>query len=116
VAHIRFRALIILDPARAHPGTPLHPATDVYANHTHTLMVRARCMRPPGEVRVFPAELHWDDDKPLHPGERAMVTITVEAENADGFFNAGHRFTLWSGDDVGRGVVSRRVIFEYAPS
>jgi hypothetical protein len=119
VRQIRFRALITLDPAWAHPGTPLHPAADQYPNHTHALVVRAHIPRQLGGDRSFPAEICWDDDQPLHPGEHAIVTITVRDDKADAFFEAfeaGQRFTLWSGEDVGSGVVSRRVFSEYVPS
>jgi hypothetical protein len=112
---VKFRALITLDPAGAHPGTPLHPTAEKYLNHTRALMVRARSPRPPGHARCFPAEICWDDDQPLHPGERAEVTITVRDDEADAFFDAGLRFALWSGSDVGHGIVSRRVFTDYAP-
>lgn len=113
---VRFRAIITLDHTHARLGTPLHPAAKEYPNHTHALVVRARRPRPPGYSRSFPAEICWDDEQPLHPGDRAVVTITVTDDEADAFFAAGQRFTLWSGGDVGRGVVSRRVFTEHAPS
>jgi hypothetical protein len=116
VQQIRFRALITLDPAWAHPGTPLHPAADQYPNHTHALVVRAQIPRQLGGDRSFPAVICWDDDQPLHPGEHAVVTITVRDDKADAFFEAGQRFALWSGEDVGSGVVSRRVFSDYIPS
>jgi hypothetical protein len=113
---LRFRAIITLASAQACPGTPLHPAVSGYLNHTHALMVRARKPHPPGHSRAFPAEICWDGEQPLHPGDRAVVTITVTDDEAAEFFGAGQRFTLWSGGDVGRGVVSRRVFTENAPS
>jgi hypothetical protein len=118
VQQIRFRALITLDPSWVHPGTPLHPAAEQYLNHTNSLVVRAQIPRQLGGDRSFPAEICWDDDQPLHPGEHAVVTITVRNDNGDGFafFKAGQRFMLWSGEDVGSGVVSRRVFSEYVPS
>jgi hypothetical protein len=112
---VRFRAIITLDSAQRCPSSPLHPAASEYLNHTHKLIVQARQPRPPGHTRSFPAEICWDDEQPLHPGDRAEVTITVTDDEADGFFEAGQRFTLWSGGDVGHGVVSRRVLFEHAP-
>jgi hypothetical protein len=116
VRHFKFRALITLDPAAAHPGTPLHPAAVDYLNHTHSLMVRACSLREPGHVRCFATEMCWDDDQPLHPGERSMVTITVYDDEAAAYLDAGQRFTLWSGVDVGQGIISRRVLTDYAPS
>jgi hypothetical protein len=88
----------------------------MYPNHTHELQVCAHSVRPPGRTRWFPAELSWDDDQPLHPGQRAVVTITVPDEEAMAFLDAGQRFSLWCGSNVGAGVISRRVFSEYVPS
>ena len=113
--HVRFRAVITLDPADAHHGTPLHPVPRQFPNHTHSLMVRPTGPRESGESRIFPAEICLDDQEWLHSGEHAIVTITVNDDLAAAFFGAGQRFTLWSGDDVGHGIVSRRVQTDYGP-
>ncbi len=106
---LRYRALIALDPAQP------RPAVREYLNHTHTLMVRACCLAMPSYARCFPAELSWDDERPLHPGDRAEVTITVTDDDAPSFFGAGQRFSLWDGADIGHGTISRRVFTEYGP-
>ena len=141
---VRYRALITLDPEEATqatrdaPGVPrgrnapgearpsaLHTARPdprlasiprQYSNHTHALMVRAHHLSKPSYERCFPAELSWDDEEPLHPGDRAEVTITVIDDEAPAFFGAGQRFSLWNGDDVGHGTISRQVHTEYGPS
>jgi hypothetical protein len=114
VRRFRFRALIMLDPAAPRPAA-LHPPAGQYPNHTHGLMIQAHSPQT-GLARYFPAELCWDSEQPLHPGDRAVVTITVTDDEAGAFFGAGQRFTLWSGGDVGRGVVSRRVFTDNSPS
>jgi hypothetical protein len=43
------------------------------------------------------------------------VTITVNDDRAAAAFGAGQRFTLWPGDDVGHGVISRRDQTDYGP-
>lgn len=116
VHQVRFRAVITLDPAEAHSGTRLHPIPRQFPNHTHSLMVRASRPQESGEGRLFPAEICWDDQESLHSGDHAIVTITVTDDQAAAFFGAGQRFTLWSGDDIGHGIVSRRVYTEYGPS
>ena len=78
-------------------------------------MVQASRLCRPGGTRIFPAEICWDDDEPLHPGDRAEVTITVTDDEAPEFLDGGQRFTLWSGDDVGHGTITRRVFTEYRP-
>jgi hypothetical protein len=87
-----------------------------YPNRTHVLMVRASRPSLPGHSRYFPAEICWDDEKPLHPGDHAVVTITVTDDQAAEFFGAGQRFALWNGDDIGHGVVSRKVYTTAGPS
>ena len=111
----RFRALITLDPIRPGPATLRLPVPQ-YPNRTHALMIHARPLRNAGHTRYFPAELCWDSGRPLHPGDRAEVTITVTDDEARAFFAAGQRFTLWSGGDVGHGTISRRVFTENSPS
>lgn len=99
-----------------HPGTPLHRPAGAYPNRTHALVVRARSVRMPAITRNFPAEICWDDEEPLRPGDRAEVTVTVTDDEAVAFFEAGCRFALWAGEDIGHGVVSRRVYTEHGPS
>lgn len=111
----RFRALITLDRAEPRPSA-LRPPARQYPNHTRALMIEARPLRGIGGSRYFPAELSWDSERPLHPGDRAVVTITVTDGEARAFFDAGQRFTIWSGGDVGHGVISRRVFTGNSPS
>jgi hypothetical protein len=111
----RFRAIITLDLAEPRPGT-LHPPAQQYPNPTRALMVRVRPLRNAGSVRCFPAEICWDTEQPLHPGDRAAVTIAVTDDEASAYFDAGQRFSLWSGGDVGHGVIARKVFTQYSPS
>ena len=107
---VRYRALIALD------AIPSKAKAQEYHNHTHALMIQARCMSKPSYTRCFPAELTWDDQgESLHPGDRAEVTITMVDDEATTFFGSGQRFSLWSGTEVGHGTISRRVYSEYGP-
>ncbi len=107
---VRYRALIALD------AIPRQPSAGEYHNHTRALMVRAHCLSKPSYSRCFPAELSWDDERPLHPGDHAEVTITMIDDEVAAFFGSGQRFSLWNGDDIGHGTISRRVYTEYGPS
>ena len=80
-------------------------------------MLRAESRKKPGYVRNFCAELCWDDESPLHPGDRHVVTITITDDEAPAFFGAGQRFTLWDGVEVGHGTLSRQTfaLTEYGP-
>jgi|SRR5215469_5272033 len=121
---VRYRALIALDPVPAEPDAlamAKRPKTAKrprqYANHTHALMVRAQSLASPGYTRCFPAELSWDAEGPLHPGDRAEVTIAMTDDEVPAFFGAGQQFSLWDGAEIGHGTISRRLVFftEYGP-
>jgi hypothetical protein len=113
---VRYRALIALDSVPAEPDTlDVLPVPRQYHNHTHALMIRARCLAKPDYARCFPAELCWDDEQPLHPGDRAEVTITMTDDEVTEFSGCGQRFSLWNGADIGHGTISRRVYSEYGP-
>ena len=141
---VRYRAVITLDPAHPGPlvprpryghrhygplpvqyprstaqtgpgALPAAEAGEEYLNHTHQLMLRAESREEPGCYRSFVAELCWDEETPLHPGDRHVVTVTLTDDDAPVFFRPGQRFTLWSGGEVGHGTISRQVFSEYGP-
>jgi len=112
----RYRALVTLDPVEPHPAAPHAPARQ-YQNHTRALMILARPLRADGgSARILPAEMWWDSEEPLHPGDHAVVTARVADDHADAFLEAGQRFVLWSGGNVGHGTIYRRVFSDYGPS
>lgn len=109
----RFRALVTLDqaaregPARRLPG------------RTHALTTHACCLvQPFCHPGYFPAVIARDEELPLPPRGRAMMTITLADGEAEAFFAPGKRFTIWADGAVGRtirgegligyGVISRR--------
>jgi hypothetical protein len=116
VRQFRFRALITLDPTELRPGalgSPVRP----YPRHTRALMIAALPLRADGgPARLLPAEIWRDGEEPLRPGDRATVTARVSDDHADAFLDAGARFTLWCGGEVGHGTICRRVFTDYGPS
>jgi len=44
------------------------------------------------------------------------VTVRVTDDSADDYLAAGQRFTLWSGGQVGHGIVYRKVFTDHGPS
>jgi hypothetical protein len=116
VRQFRFRALIALDPVDPRPGT-LRPPARQYRNHTRALMILARPLSAgAGPGRCLPTEMWWDSEEPLHPGDHALVTARVTDDEAEAFLDAGQRFALWSGGNVGHGTIYRRVFTDYGPS
>jgi hypothetical protein len=103
-----FRALIALDAEAPGHGV------GQYASPTHALMLRAARLSLPACHRLFRAEVCWDDHQLLKPGDRAVVTIELADDDAEMYFAAGHRFTIWNGSDIGYGTISRQ-IFTMSP-
>ena len=105
----RFRALVTMDAqGQSDPGRQ-------YQSGTRSLMVHAWSVDLPSFDKYFPAAISWEQDQPLHVGDRTIVTITVIDDDAPRFLAAGRPFTIW-GDAVGHGVISRRVFTESGPS
>jgi len=110
----RYRAVITLDPARPGPSV-LHPPARQYPNHTHALVVLAHSLNEADRYKYFPAETSWDGGEVLHPGDHAVVTVTVTDDEAAEFLGTGQEITLWSGGEIGHGTISRRIFNEYGP-
>jgi hypothetical protein len=105
----RYRALIELDlSTRCDPGRE-------FSSGTRALMVHARRIGQPTVDKYFPATISQIDQRPLHPGEHAVVTITVIDDDAPSYFGPGQPFAIW-GADTGRGIISRRVFTDSGPS
>jgi hypothetical protein len=115
VRQFMFRALVTLSPAEAMPGTP-RPSAQQYPSHTLALVILAPPLRAgDGPARYFPTEIWRDDEAPLRPGDRVLVAARVTDDHADQYLDAGQQFTLWSGGEVGRGIVYRRVFPGHSP-
>ena len=79
-------------------------------------MVAALPLRPGGgPARLLPAEIRWDGDEPLRPGDHATATARAFDDHADAYLDTGERFTLWSGGEVGHGTIYRRAFTDYSP-
>jgi len=108
VTGYKYRALITLDGPG--PGRNAKP----YAPGTHKLMVRCGRLAQPTTVRCFPAAIYRADEQPVSPGDAdVIVTIEVSDDEAGEFLSPGQHFTLWNGQDIGHGVISRRVFFTW---
>ena len=119
VRQTRFRALITLDqPGMQEVPTtrPFRPPAREYENYTHSLVIRCPGLQDPASIRYFSAEICWDDEQPLHPGDHAKVTITLTDDEALEFLGPGQHIDLWCGGSVGHGTISRRVYTEHGPS
>ena len=61
--------------------------------------------------QVFAALVDAEEEGPFRPGRpEVVVTLRVIGDDMADYLDIGSHFTLWSGTDVGQGVVTRRVI------
>jgi hypothetical protein len=105
----RFRAAITLDPAAG-------PSAREHASGTRALLVHGTRNGEPGTGKFFPAMMTWDDEEnPLRPGDRAVVTVTIADAEAPAYLAAGQHFGLW-GAGGGHGVISRPACTAAGPS
>jgi hypothetical protein len=60
--------------------------------------------------KFFTALVSCDDDGPFRPGgERRLVTVRLAGDDVADYFGVGGHFDVWLGDDVGQGVITRRL-------
>jgi hypothetical protein len=103
VKRYKFQALVTLAGEKnSEPGVHLGP-------EPHRMVVRGRdeeTMRS----QFFSALISCDDDGPFRPGGcQQLVTMRLAGDDVASYFGIGEHFDLWLGDDIGRGVVTRRL-------
>jgi hypothetical protein len=60
--------------------------------------------------KFFSALVSCDDDGPFRPGGRQrLVTVRLAGDDVADYFGVGGHFDVWMGDDVGQGVITRRL-------
>jgi hypothetical protein len=98
----KYRALVRLDPDAAGDGGLLLPEPEgrvvVRARHhdTHT-------------SKMFSALVSGVGEQVVTGDHSVELTVTVRGEDVDEYLEAGDRFALWRGHDIGQGVISRRL-------
>jgi hypothetical protein len=100
-----YRALVELDPpacgGRSRQGT-------------RAFMIQVRHIGQPSAQKSMHATISSEDQLPLRPGDRVVVTITVTDDDAPAYLCPGQSFTL-SGRITGHGIVSRQVLTDPGP-
>jgi hypothetical protein len=60
--------------------------------------------------KFFTALVSCDDDGPFRPGGRQqLVTVRLAGDDVADYFSVGGHFDVWMGDDIGQGVITRRL-------
>ena len=76
---------------------------------SHRMVLRAENSET-HRTQVFSALVDGEDDGPFRAGSRQiMVTLRVVGDDISDYLGIGSHFSLWSGHDVGQGVVTRRL-------
>ena len=104
VKRYKFQALVTLDGKKdPELAARLSPSP-------HRMVVRGRDEET-HRSQFFAALVSCDDDGPFRPGgQQRLVTMRFTGDDdAAGYFGIGEHFDLWLGDDIGRGVVTRRL-------
>ena len=60
--------------------------------------------------KLFSALVSCDDDGPFRPGGRQqLITVRLAGDDVADYFGVGGHFDVWMGDDIGQGVITRRL-------
>jgi hypothetical protein len=76
---------------------------------SHRMVLRAENSET-HRSQVFQALVDGDEGESFQAaGPQLMVTLRVIGDDVSDYFDIGSHFSLWSGHDLGRGVVTRRL-------
>jgi len=76
---------------------------------SHRMVLRASNSET-SRTQVFSALVDAEDEAPFRTGsEHIMVTLRVVGDDVGEYLEIGSHFSLWSGTDLGQGVVTRRL-------
>ena len=76
---------------------------------SHRMVLRAESTQT-HRTEVFSVLVDGDDALPFRPGKpHLVVTLRVIGDDVPDYLEIGSHFSLWSGVDVGQGVVTRRL-------
>jgi hypothetical protein len=99
----KFQALVTLQAA---VGGPPYPKLDAAPRR---MVLRGRSDES-GRSEFFSVEVSSDDYMPFRQGNpRLLVTLRVVGDDVPQYLDVGSHFNLWLGQDIGEGVVTRRL-------
>ena len=103
VKRYKFQALVTLHAAGdGQPCPELGPAP--------RRMVLLGWSGETGHSQLFTVLISCENDVPFRPGSpRAEVTLRVAGDDVADYLDVGRQFGLWLGEEVGEGVVTRRL-------
>lgn len=88
---------------------PEHDAQEKLRTGSHRMVLRAESTET-HRSQVFSVLVDGDGGEPLRPGRPQLtVTLRVIGDDVPNYLVIGSHFSLWSGADVGQGIVTRRL-------
>ena len=76
---------------------------------SHRMVLRAESSET-HRTQIFSALVDGEDDGPFRPGKpQVIVILRVIGDDVSDYLDIGSHFSLWNGEDVGQGVVTRRL-------
>ena len=85
---------------------PDQEAREKLSSGSHRMVVRAQSSET-RRSQVFSALVDGQDEGPFRPGKpQLMVTLRVIGDDVSDYLEIGSHFSLWSGVDVGQGIVT----------
>ena len=61
--------------------------------------------------KIFAALIDATSEEPLRSADHSIqLTMTVTGDDVRDYFEPGDTFVLWRGHEIGRGVISRRLV------
>ena len=76
---------------------------------SHRMVLRVESSET-NRSQVFAALVDGEDEGPFRPGKpEVVVTLRVIGDDVADYLDIGSHFSLWSGSDVGQGIVTRRL-------
>jgi hypothetical protein len=103
VKRYKFQALVTFYPesAAAPGGNP--------GSSPRRMVLRGRNEQS-HHSQVFTALVSCDDNEPFRPGSpRVLATLRLAGDDVADYLDVGSHFNLWLGEDVGEGVITRRL-------
>jgi hypothetical protein len=102
----RFKFQALVTPYTGDDGD----ARSKLSSGSHRMVLRAENSET-HRSQVFSALVDGEDDGPFRAGSpQVMVTLRVVGDDVADYLGIGSHFSLWLGHDVGRGVVTRRLL------
>jgi len=99
----KFQALVT-------PVTDGDGGTPALSSGSHRMVLRAENAET-HRTQVFSALVDTEDSDPYQSGKpEIVVTLRVVGDDVADYLDIGSHFSLWLGSDVGRGVVTRRLL------